>query len=1008
MKVHKDNEHCLTLSPFSWQDKRYLTVCVGQYVALAPGGGTGRVRAEQDFWKEAPDAFAALGRAPVMDAGLPKPGAEVLVAGFCRAPGRTPARALEVAFRVGPVRRRLVVFGDREHLPGGGYTEPVPFAAMPLVWERAFGGPGFPANPPGRGLDGDNAPSATAPNLEDPDHFILSRDDRPDPVCPLPVDMANPLRRALSGTYDQAWLNARWPAYPDDLDPEFFYSAQPAQRLAGRGPADNPLFFRGDEEIEIIGMSHEHPHIRSRLPEARIRAFILTAERFIPFAPARKADARGEEDGEKALLPYAKDLDRPGVFREVRLHLDTVWLLPDLMGAFTLRRGLLPVEDDEMDDILRVLVVTEKTHDAPQTPEFYREELRRRARSGVEIDLAPFAAARDKTAKLVKRARDLPKLLLKTKRDMLGQSPVMPNSLGDVVHSARQTLATGRATLDRLEKQTLAQRDQFSHLMNFDRLMGMFPRMRADLAAQEKNLELALRQAAEAMEKMSAAFRQDLDGALEALNQAGAGGLPAAEAAAGRAKILHALAALDSLTPEGRPFPPQPVNPWHDRGIALLAAAGRALRRDDALMSGLAALGFERETLNNILPGYNAVAVEDVPQAWGLEPGPAFVIPAGLYVPRFDGRTLVALRVYPAVPTDGPEQTAVLRSLGAGSADIFLAPGSDAAPLSLPAARPGGAVCVAPEDISAFFAEQEAGDFCHVAVAADPEELDKVRDLPPLLPDVPAEEGGLPLVVILPPGEAGQKLFAPWRAARPAAIPLHLPEKCPHVLALASRGHRLRRLLLDALPPEPAKVHDFDFPLPPKDGPPESFTLNLPLPGKEEIQGGVAKLLQEVTEHYLGLLAPGGVGMPLENLRGAGMPRELLDKMEAGIAAALKIAPAGFPPAPPETPHVAETLRLVGEKLAGMKASMLSSAPPEAREKLLDTFSEAEKKLAGAGERLSPLDGLSEKIRASVAAGGMDPDALKKPTREEVQAMLAAGGNLKGRNLQGLDLSGLD
>ncbi|MDR2077263.1 MAG: DUF2169 domain-containing protein, partial [Desulfovibrio sp.] len=1008
MKVYKDNEHCLTVRPFSWRGKRYLALCVGQYVALDPEGGRGRVRPEQDFWKEVPDVFAALNQAPVLDAGLPKPGAEVLLAAFCRAPGKRPVPALEAAFRVGPVERRLAVFGDRQRLPGGGFSEPLPFVSLPLTWDRAFGGPDFPANPAGRGLDGDNAPSSLAPNLEDPDHFLLSGDDRPAPACPFPLGLDNPARRALSGTYDKAWLETRWPDLPDDLNPEFFYSAQPAQRLAGRGPADAPLFFRGDEEVEILGMSHEHPHIRSRLPEVRIRAFVTTAERFVPFAPARTAATRTEKE-EKAPLPYAKDLDQPGLFQEVELRLDTVWLLPDLLGAFTLRRGLLPVEDDEMDDILRVYVATEDPRDPPHSLEYHLEKQKKRLRPALEIDLAPLAAARDKTAKLVKKARDLPKILAKTKRDLLGQSPSLPGSLGDFVHSAEKTFATVRTTLDKLEKQVLAQREQFSHLMSFGRLLEIFPRIRAELDAQEKNLELALRQTRDALEKMSAFVKQDLgqnfaDGPGAA---AQAGAMPGAA----RAKLQRLLAALDSLTPDGQPCMPEAVNPWHDRGVSLLLAARRALRRADALLAGLAALGFELETLEAIPLGLRGEALEEAPENWGLEPGPAFVIPAGLYVPRFAGKALVALRVYPALPAGDGGQSR-LRGLGAENADIFLAPGSDPAPLSLPASHPDGAVCVAPEDLSALFAEQEAGDFCHIAAAAGPAELGKIKDLPPLLPDVPAEEGGLPLLLILPHGESGERLFAPWRAAYPEAIPVYLPDRCPHVLALAARGHRLRRLLLDALPPRLAAVHDFDFPLPPKDGPPAPFTLNLPLPGKEEIQGGIAQLMQEVTAHYLGVPGQGAGlsarGLLLENARRAGLPGESLDKMEAAVADALKALPAGLPSAPPKAPSVAETLSLVEEKLAGMKDSMLALAPPDSREKLLHSFAALDQIPAEAGKILAPLDNLPEKIRAAFAAKGMDPDALKKPSREEVEAMLAAGESLKNKNLQGLDLSGLD
>ncbi|MDR2604536.1 MAG: DUF2169 domain-containing protein, partial [Desulfovibrio sp.] len=197
MKVYKDKEHSVALTPFSLRGARYLTVCVGRYVTFDAETGCSRLRTEQDFWKEVPDLFSALGQAPVLDTGLPKPGAEVLVAGFCRTPGAKSLPAQEVAFRVGTVSRRIAVFGDRQRLPGGGFTDPLPFAALPLVWENAFGGPGFPANPAGKGLDKDNKPSQQAPNLEDPEHFILSGADMPRPVCPFPMDVAAPERRAL-------------------------------------------------------------------------------------------------------------------------------------------------------------------------------------------------------------------------------------------------------------------------------------------------------------------------------------------------------------------------------------------------------------------------------------------------------------------------------------------------------------------------------------------------------------------------------------------------------------------------------------------------------------------------------------------------------------------------------------------------------------------------------------------------------------------------------------------
>jgi uncharacterized protein YjbI with pentapeptide repeats len=1011
MKVYKDNEHSITLSPFSWQGRRYLSVCVGSYVVFDPRSGESRIRNEQDFWKETPDLFAALGQTPVLDMGLPKPGAEVLVAGFCRTPDAKVLPAQEVAFRVGSTARRIAVFGDRQRLPGGGFSDPLPFAAMPLVWEKAFGGPDFPANPAGKGLAKDDNVSEQVPNLEDPDNFILSGNDRPRPACPFPVDAANPERRALSGTYDNLWLETRWPAYPDDLNPEYFYSAQPEQRLkADPGAPDDPPFFRGDEEIEIIGMSHKHPHIRSRLPEMRIRAFVTTAEHFTPFAPASGTRPGGEQQP----LPYAKDLDQPGIFREVTLRADTVWLLPDLMGVFVLRRGLLPVEDDEMDDILRVYVVTEKASEAPKSLEYYLEEQKKRIRPSVEIDVAPFIKARAETAKMIKTARDLPKFFEKIKKDFLGQNPVMPLSLGDMSHSARKTLAGARATLDTLERQMLAQREQFSHLVSFD--LSIFPRMRANLDEQEKNLESMLRRADAAMRQADEKLKSSVAGMRRSVAQN-----PFLQKHMGDNlhEPLDRLDALDALSPEKMLCRPQPLNPWHDRGFSLLIDARRALRRDDGLLARLAALGFAEKTLEDAWIGYAAEALADKPENWGLPPGPAFILPAGLYVPRFAGRELVALRVYPLPDPEAPDAD-LIRGLGTDAPALFLVPGSDAKPLSLPPSYPDGIFCVAPEDLSALFAEQEAGDFCHIAAAPDPAALGAVKGLPPLLP----EKDGLPLVVILPPEVAGKKLFAPWAAAYPAARPLFLREGCPHVAALAGQGQRLRPLLLEILPPELARKHDFDTPVPPSDGPPKPFTLNMPLPTKEEIQGRIETLMKDIRAYFpdpqtrLAEELTKAKGRAFDILRRVKAPQEAFDKLEAAFAEAAR------PKAPAPPISVADAVKNALARLAAMKERAFPLMRPEEVAKLHAAIDQAMGKVSALGEQLGPLDKLRaegmakieaikkgelpEEIRAAFAAKGMDPDALKKPTREEVEAMPAAGKNLARRNLQGLDLSGLD
>ena len=100
--------------------------------------------------------------------------------------------------RVGPVSRRLRVFGNRRWMREGDewvISRPEPFARMPLVWELAFGGHvpagagGVPEvearNPVGRGLvgadEGDIA-GRPLPNIEDPEQLIASPADRPAPA----------------------------------------------------------------------------------------------------------------------------------------------------------------------------------------------------------------------------------------------------------------------------------------------------------------------------------------------------------------------------------------------------------------------------------------------------------------------------------------------------------------------------------------------------------------------------------------------------------------------------------------------------------------------------------------------------------------------------------------------------------------------------------------------------------------------------------------------------------
>lgn len=255
------------------------------------------------------------------DFALLKPKGECFVVGKAWAPSGRPSPMIACSFKIGPIEKSFAVFGDRRWQKGlvRSMSEPAPFTEMELRMERAFGGPGFAANPYGRGRD-EVEGELSVPNLEQARDLIRSPTSKPDPVVLGPLPIGWPDRMRYAGTYDQRYMRERWPWLPADFDWRFYLEA----------PADQQLregFWRGDERVEVHNLHPTVPSIFSRLPGIVPRVFL--------------------------------DVQRPGhapSFDEVALKLDTV-VWDGAIGKLLLTwRGLVEIPSESLDEIPHIFV----------------------------------------------------------------------------------------------------------------------------------------------------------------------------------------------------------------------------------------------------------------------------------------------------------------------------------------------------------------------------------------------------------------------------------------------------------------------------------------------------------------------------------------------------------------------------------------------------------------------------------------------------------------------------
>ncbi len=885
---------------------------------------------EQELWQE---LTPLLGQ-NCLDQGWPKPRGEVICLGACHAPRGATVPAAQVRLRVGPVDKLLHVFGDRYWLEGPGglprMTQATPFARMPLDWAHAFGGKEFKDNPLGKGIE--------LIQLSDGDTAVPLPNIEGETLIGAPSD--RPMPKGLLP------LDVMWPDRAKKngtYDETWLKERWPAlpddmnMEFFCIAPEDQflPGHFTGSEDILITGMHPDMAEIRSRLPTRRVRAFVT------------RRNAETPEDLTKA------------VFEEMGLKPETLWLFPDVLRGVLLFRGLVRCADDEYSDLARLFTADDDPAQPPKPIEHYRDEQLKRADLTVPFDPAMQQQYQKEMARGAKKVLNLPKKIKQQLAAHQGQTPSMRYGPADLGQLMDANLKTVRQTIQTVETTATDLHSRFGHMVPID--FGIFDRFRAKADAMQATSAKLV-----AMGKKIEQQRDEMVGKAKDILK--------------RPEIqpLIVKGEIDPETILDKPADP----PFHARGFPLLVSWRLNLKLDPDKQRQLKDLGLERETIANRWLAWNPEPRSERAEDWVLKPQAGqefFTIPAGLVLPRFAGKELVRLLVRPALETSQGE---------------LLVPGSLEEPLFLEAASEQGVVVIVPDELSAAFAEQEVGDFAHIAICSEPG-----GTLPKPADD--AVKSGALVVAVL----AEQGIWAGLEKAFLENLPgcrfALLPE-AGGMLRPHCGPKDLRQAVVEQLPPELASRHSliFDAPGAPK-------------------QPGAKKLEDIISAEGISSQIRGGYaqGYAAKQAVFEARKSDLLQKADAAKA---KMAKEGFiaPESPPVTgPRpMTEELNERADQVAAIRDKMkqMDSLTPEKEAE----FNKAIARMREIGPQwdTQKSEGMARlkafqpppEAQAAFAKAGLDPAKFRPQSPEMVAKAMAGEAEITGTTLKGLDLSGQD
>lgn len=278
----------------------------------------------------------------ILDMVMPKPVAEVMLAGSAWNPEPQSNRPAETRLQFGKIDKRLKIHGNRnwqKGLLGYKLTEPAIWESVAINDQTAFGGEGFNDNPFGTGYKTDDK-VVSAPNIED----IKATIKRPGKVyAPAgygSLTINHSQRSQYNGNYKtKDWLENHFPNLAPDTDFRLFQAARQDQQLTS--------YLRGDETYTLTNLVPESPVFNGKLPGVYPRSFIQTN-------------------------------DSSDNFREIPLNLDTIWLFPDINVGAAIWHGQIEVSQLDARDINANIIAYEALQDTARPISHYETQLRLR------------------------------------------------------------------------------------------------------------------------------------------------------------------------------------------------------------------------------------------------------------------------------------------------------------------------------------------------------------------------------------------------------------------------------------------------------------------------------------------------------------------------------------------------------------------------------------------------------------------------------------------------------